>query len=120
MRKPIYVLGHRNPDTDSICSAIAYAFLKKALGQNAVPARAGKINPETRYILNYFKVPDPILVHDLYPSLDDVTLLEPPVVKPQDTLRMVGKILVENDKLKAIPVLDDKKHVSQVSLRPAI
>jgi inorganic pyrophosphatase/exopolyphosphatase len=114
MRKPIYVLGHRNPDTDSICSAIAYAFLKKALGQNAVPARAGKINPETRYILNYFKVPDPILVHDLYPSLDDVTLLEPPVVKPQDTLRMVGKILVENDKLKAIPVLDDKKHIAGI------
>ena len=45
--KPIYVIGHRNPDTDSICSAIGYAHLKQALGFNAVPARAGKVNAET-------------------------------------------------------------------------
>jgi hypothetical protein len=68
MEKPIYVLGHRNPDTDSICAAIGYAFLKKQLGANAIPARAGKINPETRFVLDYFQVPDPLLVHDLFPS----------------------------------------------------
>ncbi|MBR0060501.1 MAG: DHH family phosphoesterase, partial [Selenomonadaceae bacterium] len=46
--KPIYVIGHRNPDTDSICSAIGYSHLKQALGINAVPARCGKINNETK------------------------------------------------------------------------
>ena len=54
--KPIYVIGHRNPDTDSICSAIGYSHLKQALGVNAVPARCGKINNETKYALEYFKV----------------------------------------------------------------
>ncbi|MBQ7199277.1 MAG: DHH family phosphoesterase, partial [Selenomonadaceae bacterium] len=47
--KPIYVIGHRNPDTDSICSAISYAHLKQAMGVNAVAARCGKINNETKY-----------------------------------------------------------------------
>ena len=47
MKKPVLVIGHLNPDTDSICSAIAYAYLKEKLGVNAIPARAGKINPET-------------------------------------------------------------------------
>lgn len=46
MEKTVLVIGHRNPDTDSVCSAIAYAYLKQQLGLNAVPARAGKINPE--------------------------------------------------------------------------
>ena len=44
MEKTVLVIGHRNPDTDSVCSAIAYAYLKQQLGLNAVPARAGKIN----------------------------------------------------------------------------
>ena len=42
MEKTVLVIGHRNPDTDSVCSAIAYAYLKQQLGLNAVPARAGK------------------------------------------------------------------------------
>jgi manganese-dependent inorganic pyrophosphatase len=50
MTKPLYVIGHRNPDTDSICSAIAYAHLKKAQGEEVVAARAGKVNAETRFV----------------------------------------------------------------------
>ena len=56
MSRPLYVIGHRNPDTDSICSAIGYAHLKQALGESAVPARAGKINSETRFVLEKFGV----------------------------------------------------------------
>ena len=72
--KPIYVIGHRNPDTDSICSAIGYAHLKQALGFNAVPARAGKVNAETKYALEHFHVEQPLLLSDLYPRVKDVTL----------------------------------------------
>ena len=114
MEKPIYVLGHRNPDTDSICAAIGYAFLKKQLGANAIAARAGKINPETRFVLDYFNVPDPLLVHDLYPSLDDVTLLQTPSVKPEDTLRTVGKLLVENPQIKSVPVINEKQQIAGI------
>lgn len=55
-----YVIGHKNPDTDSICSAIGYAAFKTALtGETYIPRRAGNINPETRFILEYFNLPEP-------------------------------------------------------------
>ena len=55
--KKTLVLGHRNPDTDSICSAICYAGFKHQLtGENYEPCRAGNVNPETQYVLDYFKL----------------------------------------------------------------
>lgn len=63
--KPVYVIGHRNPDTDSICSAIAYANLKNKLGAESVAVRCGKTNAETDYALDYFKVDAPELVEKL-------------------------------------------------------
>ena len=72
--KPVYVIGHRNPDTDSICSAIAYAALKQKEGENAIAARAGQINSETQYALDYFKAEVPTLIVDLYPRVRDIML----------------------------------------------
>ena len=60
----IYVVGHKSPDTDSICSAIGMAYYEKAMGFDAVPARAGEINKETKYALDYFKVDVPELISD--------------------------------------------------------
>ncbi len=60
----VYVVGHKNPDTDSICSAIAYAELKKKLGLDAKPARLGDINPETAFVLEKFGFDVPELVED--------------------------------------------------------
>ena len=105
--KPIYVIGHRNPDTDSICSAIGYAHLKQALGENAVPARAGKINAETKYALERFKMEQPLLLTDLYPRVKDVTLDCKIVVKQHDTLRHLGEVMREHD-LRSVPVTDSK------------
>ena len=65
MGDPVFVIGHRHPDTDSVCSAIALAHLKNALGDpRAVAARAGELNPETRYVLDRFALPAPALVTD--------------------------------------------------------
>ena len=64
MTEAIYVVGHKNPDTDSICSAIAYAELKKKLGVNAVAARQGEPNPETKFVLERFGVEAPELLTD--------------------------------------------------------
>jgi manganese-dependent inorganic pyrophosphatase len=65
MERLIYVIGHRSPDTDSVCSAVAYAHLKNVLGQaNVRPARAGEIDAETTFVLRYFGVPVPELVTD--------------------------------------------------------
>lgn len=106
-KKPIYTIGHRNPDTDSICSAIGYAHLKQALGENVVPARAGKVNAETKFALEHFKVEQPLLITDLYPRVKDITLDCKIVVRQHDTLRRLGEIMRDND-LKSVPVTDSK------------
>ena len=75
--KKVYVIGHRNPDTDSICSAIAYANLKNQVEGNGYEAyRAGNINGETRYVLDTFGIKDPKYVSDVRPRLKDVNLME--------------------------------------------
>lgn len=69
-QKRVYVIGHRNPDTDSVVSAAALAELHRALGHTEYKAaRAGKINPQTEYIFNRFKVPVPEYVPDLIPKV---------------------------------------------------
>lgn len=63
MNEPIHVVGHKNPDTDSVCSAIAYAFLRNVLGDAEVrPARAGELNRETQHVLERFSLPEPDLL----------------------------------------------------------
>lgn len=105
--KPIYIIGHRNPDTDSICSAIGYAHLKQALGENVVAARVGKVNAETKYALEYFHMQQPLLLSDLYPRVKDVLLDCKIVVKQHDTLRQLGEIMRDHD-LRSVPVTDSK------------
>ena len=105
--KPIYVIGHRNPDTDSICSAVGYAHLKQAMGVNAIAARAGKVNKETKFALEYFHVEQPLLIPDLYPRVKDIAMDCKIVVRQHDTLRNLGEVLREND-LRSIPVTDSK------------
>ena len=105
--KPIYTIGHRNPDTDSICSAIGYAHLKQALGQNVVPARAGKVNAETKFALEHFHAEQPLLLTDLYPRVKDILLDCKIVVKQHDTLRHLGEVMREHD-LRSVPVTDSK------------
>ncbi len=93
MEESIHVIGHKNPDTDSICSAIAYAYLRNVLGDTQVhSARAGELNAETSYVLNRFSLPIPDLMtsatgrlmilvdhNEIAQSLDDIrhgTVLE--------------------------------------------
>ena len=70
----ILVIGHKNPDTDSICSAIAYSELKNKLGQNTKPVRAGDLNKETEFVMDYFKSEIPALNPDI--SGRDVILVD--------------------------------------------
>ena len=56
MTRPVFIIGHKNPDTDSICSALAYAYLKNQVeGGGYIAARAGQLNQETQYVLNFFQ-----------------------------------------------------------------
>ncbi|HIU63899.1 MAG TPA: putative manganese-dependent inorganic diphosphatase [Candidatus Avacidaminococcus intestinavium] len=117
MERPIMVIGHLNPDTDSICSAIAYAYLKKQMGADTIPARAGKINPETEFVLNYFGVEEPFLVSDVWPRISDLKIKKTPSVLPEASLREVGKMLAE-EHLRAIPVVEeDGKLVGMIAVK---
>ena len=61
MKQTVYITGHKNPDTDSICSALAYANLKNRLGDSeAIPIRLGHVNQETQFVLDYFGVKAPL------------------------------------------------------------
>ena len=85
----ILVIGHKNPDTDSICAAIAYAKLKNALdpAHTYEPCRAGLVNRETQFVLDYFHVPEPRLCTDVSPQLQDVDFRHEPGVLPALSLR---------------------------------
>lgn len=72
----VFVFGHKNPDTDSICSAIAYAVLKKELGVDAEPIRLGSVNNETQFALDYFKVEAPRLVEKVAAEVNNVILVD--------------------------------------------
>ncbi len=72
----VLVFGHKNPDTDTIASAISYAELKKALGMNAEAVRLGEINKETKYALEYFNVEIPRLIEKVAPETNQVILVD--------------------------------------------
>lgn len=74
MNQPIYVVGHQNPDTDSIASAMGYAWLiKERDGENVIAARAGACNPQTLWVLNHLHLDMPVLLTDASPRFDTVT-----------------------------------------------
>ena len=83
----VYITGHQNPDTDSIASAIAYAYLKKQLGVSAAACRLGNLNSETEYLLNRFGFETPMLLKDARITLADLVIDEPYAITPYTTVR---------------------------------
>jgi manganese-dependent inorganic pyrophosphatase len=69
----IYVVGHVNPDTDAIASAMGYAWLLQDQGQNAIAARAGHLNPQTTWVLNHLKIEQPMLLTDASPRFSAIS-----------------------------------------------
>ncbi len=107
--KKVYVVGHKNPDTDSICSAIAYANLKsKITGEDYSPRRAGQLNEETQYILERFQVQAPKLISDLRVQVKDVELRNIEGIKGNVSIKTAWNQMKEL-KIKTLPVTRDGK-----------
>ncbi len=86
-RHKVNIIGHQNPDTDSICSAIAYAWLKNKLGGATFEARrAGNLNRETAFVLKYFGVRAPRLCTDVSPQIKDIDIRRQPGIAPETSL----------------------------------
>ena len=111
--KKIFVTGHKSPDTDSICSSIAYAKLQRLQGVDAVPVRAGEINKETAFALNYFHVEAPPLVKDFYVKVGDAVHTDVKALKVSDSLKDAVNWFAVHESSVA-PVTDNDNFVGVV------
>ena len=103
----IYITGHRNPDTDSIVSAMAYAALKNALGDRQYKAaRLGQISDETQTVLDRFHFQPPQLINDLRTQVRDLDYDTPPALSSAATISR-GWQLMQNNKVSVIPVANE-------------
>ena len=108
-QRKVYVVGHKNPDTDSICSAIVYAALKtKLTGRTYEPRRAGQLNEETQYVLERFGVKVPKFLSDLKEQIKDVELKEVEGVKSSLSIRTAWEKMKESN-IHTLPVTRDGK-----------
>lgn len=111
MKDIIYVTGHKNPDSDSICSAYAYAELKNKTGNlPAIPVRLGNVNRETQYILDYFGVEAPQLLKTVKLKVEDLEFDRITPVSPEISLKMAWNIM-SNKNIKTLPVADENDHL---------
>lgn len=109
--KPTYVIGHKNPDADSICSAIAYADYKQKLGfPQYVAARCGNSNPRIDAILKEFNTPLPVFVGDVSPRLRDVMVQDIKKLSIHATCSDALKIIDAHD-IRALPVVREDNHL---------
>ena len=105
---PIYVTGHRNPDTDSIVAAIAYASLRNALGDREyTAARLGHVSDETQFILNHFGFAAPTFISNVYTQVQDLGFDKPPILSTGVTVDRAWNELQERKELRAIPIAND-------------
>ena len=104
--EPIYVTGHRNPDTDSIVSAMAYAALRNALGDREfVPARLGHLSDETKLILDRFGFEPPVHIKTMRTQVSDLDYDTPPVLSEAVTVNRAWTVLQNDRHIPAIPVV---------------
>lgn len=108
-KKKVYVIGHKNPDTDSICSAIAYAQLKKKLtGREYVAKRAGQINEETQFVLKRFGVAAPAYISDVRTQVKDVDYLKVEGVPATISLKKAWAHMKENNVMTLAVTKEEK------------
>ena len=114
-KEKIYVIGHKNPDTDSICSAIAYADLRqKVTGQVHEAKRAGHVNDETAYVLDRFGVEAPKLLTDVRLQVRDLDIHEMQGLKPNASIRDTWERM-RQEQAKTLPIVKDDELVGVVS-----
>ena len=108
--KAIYVIGHKNPDTDSICAAIAYANLKNILcgEEKYIPLRAGHTNSETKYVLKRFDIEKPRYVDSLEPKIREANMRRTKGVDEETSLKRTWEQMNE-ESLVTLPVFKDGK-----------
>lgn len=116
--RTLFVTGHKNPDTDAVCSAIAYADYKRRTGTLAKAFRAGNLNAQTKHVLDRFALPSPPLLADVFPRVGDIMLGrgEIIVMHPDQPIADAYRIMLAR-RFSFLPVADSEDHcVGKISL----
>ena len=107
--KKVYIVGHKNPDTDSVCSAIAYADLKRKISdEEYIAKRAGLLNEETQYVLNRFGVEEPSLLSNVHLQVKDVDVNRTPGICGNTSIKEAWTMMKEQN-VYTIAVTDKSK-----------
>lgn len=115
--RPIYIFGHKNPDTDSVCAAIALSYLKTQLGFNTIPCVLGNINSETKYALDYFKVKSPVFLNDVKLQIKDVSYHKDCYIDKNLSIKDAMDFMSKYN-LSGIPIVENRnKYYGYVSLK---
>ena len=106
-QEKIFVIGHKNPDTDSICSAIAYADIKNRTSQKVkyIPKRAGQINEETEYVLNRFGMQPPGYLSNIGTQIKDMDIRMSPEADKSMSLKNAWDLMMEKS-IVSLPIRD--------------
>lgn len=111
MKDVLYITGHKNPDSDSICAAIAYAYFKNKIGiSSATAARLGDVNRETKFILDYFGVNEPTLIETVKLQVSDLHIDNIAPISKDISVKMAWTIMKKND-VKTLPVTDENNNL---------
>lgn len=111
-QKPVFIVGHKNPDCDSICSAIGYAYFKNILDKKYlyIPAKAGKLNNETKFVLEKFEIEPPMEIESLVATANDMELKKPIAASPNDSIRDVASLMKEKN-IRTVPIIGSNKRL---------
>lgn len=107
----VYISGHKNPDTDSVASAVCYAYLKNIVDDtfNYIPMRCGHVSDQTKFIFDGAKVDLPEFIKDIYPKVKDSMTKNLINVKMSDPISLILKHIQDNS-IRFVPVLDDNEN----------
>ncbi len=115
--RPVWVIGHKNPDTDSICSAIAYAYFKNQTDEgNYIPKKAGSVSAETAYVLDRFGVEEPETVSDVCTEIKDIDYREAKGISKHLSLRKAWSLMTDND-VSLLSVVDKSNFLKGIIVR---
>ena len=106
-----FIFGHRNPDTDSICSAIALSYLKNQEKEKTIAKAIGHLNNETKFVLNHFNVPEPQYLNDVKVRIKNIKYKKKAYVYEMSTI-YDAYLIMQKESVTAIPLVDEKKHLS--------
>lgn len=106
--KPIYIFGHKKPDTDAVTSAIAFSTLQNKLGTLSKPMILDSINKETEFVLNYFNVPVPKYLDNVKIQIKDLNYIKNCYINENDSIKKMYDYMCENN-ITGVPVVNDDK-----------